>query len=156
MQLTRAAPFFDMHKNNGTGKKSAPLFSFGLFERPVSAHERRQLSDTLYRERRGAQRFHRYAHQLHRVVVCGDAVRGHRTASAATVDYCPFAVFLTQTAMGSMIPPQSEALSPGSISTCRLERQFEQWFLWLLPAPCGTTVRPHTLQTKASLQAWVL
>lgn len=71
-----------------------------------------------------------------------------------TIAHSPF--FLTQTAMGSMIPPQSEALSPGSISTCRLERQFGQWFLWSLPAPCGTAVRPHTLQTKASLQAWVL
>lgn len=68
-----------------------------------------------------------------------------------TIAHSPF--FLTQTAMGSMIPPQSEALSPGSISTCRLERQLGQWFLWSLPAPCGTTVRPHTLQTKVSLQA---
>ena len=73
--------------------KPTPLFSFGLFERPVSAHERRQLSYALYRERRGAQRFHRHAHQLHRVVVRGDAVRGHRTASTATVDYRPLAVF---------------------------------------------------------------
>ena len=63
-----------------------------------------------------------------------------------TIAHSPF--FLTQTAMGSILPPQSAALSPGSISTCRLERQFGQWFLWSLPAPCGTTVRPHTLQTK--------
>lgn len=41
-----------------------------------------------------------------------------------TIAHSPF--FLTQTAMGSMMPPQSAALSPGSISTCRLERQFGQ------------------------------
>ena len=41
-----------------------------------------------------------------------------------TIAHSPF--FLTQTAMGSIMPPQSAALSPGSISTCRLERQFGQ------------------------------
>lgn len=34
--------------------------------------------------------------------------------------------FLTQTPIGSIIPPQSASLSPGSISKCRLERQFGQ------------------------------
>ena len=35
-------------------------------------------------------------------------------------------LFLTHTATGSMIPPQSDSLSPGSISTWRLDRQFGQ------------------------------
>ena len=61
--------------------------------------------------------------------------------------------FLTHTATGSIIPPQSERRSPGSMSTCRLERQLGQWFLWSLPAPSGTTVLPQTLHTKVSLQA---
>lgn len=52
-----------------------------------------------------------------------------------TIAHSPF--FLTQTAMGSIMPPQSAALSPGSISTCRLERQFGQWFLCSLPAPAA-------------------
>ena len=59
---------------------------------------------------------------------------------------------LTQTAMGSMVPPQSAPRSPGSLSRCLLDRQYGQWFLWSLPAPPGTTSRPHTLQVKVSWQ----
>ena len=62
----------------------------------------------------------------------------------------------TQTATGSMIPPQSDARSPGSRSTWRLERQLGQWLRWSLPAFCGVQSRPQTLQVKLSLQAWVL
>ena len=64
------------NENNGDGKKcQTPLFSvFWLFVGSVAAHKCSQFSDALYRERRGAQRFHRYAHQLHRVIVRGDAV----------------------------------------------------------------------------------
>ena len=62
----------------------------------------------------------------------------------------------TQTATGSMMPPQSAARSPGSMSTCRLERQLGQWLRWSLPAFCGVQSRPQTLQVKLSLQAWVL
>ena len=62
----------------------------------------------------------------------------------------------TQTATGSMMPPQSAARSPGSMSTCRLERQLGQWLRWSLPASCGVQSRPQTLQVKVSLQGWVL
>ena len=62
----------------------------------------------------------------------------------------------TQTATGSMMPPQSAARSPGSMSTCRLERQLGQWLRWSLPASCGVPSRPQTLQVKVSLQGWVL
>ena len=62
----------------------------------------------------------------------------------------------TQTATGSMIPPQSASRSPGSMSTCRLARQFGQWLRWLLPALSGVQSLPQTLQVKASLQAWFL
>lgn len=62
----------------------------------------------------------------------------------------------TQTATGSMMPPQSAARSPGLMSTCRLERQLEQWLRWSLPASCGVQSRPQTLQVKVSLQGWVL
>ena len=58
----------------------------------------------------------------------------------------------TQTAIGSIIPPQSAARSPGSISRCRLLRQLGQWLRWLLPAPAATTGRPQTLQVKPSVQ----
>lgn len=34
--------------------------------------------------------------------------------------------FRTHTATASMMPPQSEPRSPGSLSTCKLARQFEQ------------------------------
>ena len=64
--------------------------------------------------------------------------------------------FRTQTATGSISPPQSDALSPGSSSTCRLHRQFGQWLRWALPAPSGTTMRPQFLQVNTSLQACVL
>lgn len=62
----------------------------------------------------------------------------------------------TQTATGSMIPPQSASRSPGSMSTCRLARQFGQWLRWLLPALSGVQSLPQTLQVKASLQAWFI
>lgn len=62
----------------------------------------------------------------------------------------------TQTATGSMTPPQSAARSPGVMSTCRLHRQFGQWLRWLLPAPSGFTSRPQALQEKLSRQGWVL
>ena len=62
----------------------------------------------------------------------------------------------TQTATGSMMPPQSAARSPGSMSTCRLERQLGQWLRWSLPAFRGVQSRPQTLQVKVSLQGWVL
>ena len=68
--------------------------------------------------------------------------------------HSPF--FRTQTAMGSMIPPQSEARSPGSMSTCRLERQLGQWLRWSLPAFWGVQSLSQTLQVKLSWQAWVL
>ena len=55
----------------------------------------------------------------------------------------------TQTATGSMIPPQSASRSPGSMSTCRLARQFGQWLRWLLPALSGVQSLPQTLQVKA-------
>ena len=58
-------------------------------------------------------------------------VRAPHMRQRWTIAHSPF--FLTQTAMGSIMPPQSAALSPGSISTCRLERQFGQWFLCSLP-----------------------
>ena len=62
----------------------------------------------------------------------------------------------TQTATGSINPPQADALSPGPSSTCRLQRQFGQWLQWVLPAPSGTTTRPQFLQVNTSLQACVL
>ena len=62
----------------------------------------------------------------------------------------------THTAIGSIMPPQSDWRSPGSISTWRLHRQFGQWLRWSLPAPAGTTSLPHTLQVKLSWQGWVL
>lgn len=62
----------------------------------------------------------------------------------------------THTAIGSMMPPQSASRSPGSISTCRLERQLGQWLRWSVPAASGVTNRPHTLQVKLSLQGWFL
>ena len=62
----------------------------------------------------------------------------------------------TQTATGSINPPQADALSPGPSSTCRLQRQFGQWLRWVLPAPSGTTPRPQFLQVITSLQACVL
>ena len=68
--------------------------------------------------------------------------------------HSPF--FLTHTATGSITPPQSDSLSPGSLSRCWLLKQFGQWFLWSDPAPPGTTRRPHTLQVKDSVQAWFL
>ena len=40
--------------------------------------------------------------------------------------HSPF--FLTHTAIGSITPPQSAALSPGSLSRCWLDRQYGQWF----------------------------
>lgn len=52
-----------------------------------------------------------------------------------TIAHSPF--FLTQTAMGSMIPPQSEALSSGSISTCRLERRSSNGFCGCCPLPAA-------------------
>ena len=63
--------------------------------------------------------------------------------------------FRTQTATGSIIPPQSLSRSPGSISTCRLDRQFGQWLRCELPAFSGNTGLPQTLQVKVSLQACV-
>lgn len=62
----------------------------------------------------------------------------------------------TQTATGSMMPPQSLSRSPGSMSTCRLDKQFGQWLRWSLPAFSGVQSRPQTLQVKVSRQAWVL
>ena len=56
----------------------------------------------------------------------------------------------THTATGSMIPPQSAARSPGSISTCRLHRQLLQWFRCSEPACSGVINRPQTLQVKLS------
>ena len=55
--------------------------------------------------------------------------RRHRCIIA----YSPF--LRTHTPMASMIPPQSEALYPGSSSTCMLDRQLGQWFLCSVPAP---------------------
>lgn len=43
------------------------------------------------------------------------------------IDHSPF--LFTQTAIGSICPPQSEERSPGWSSTCILVRQFGQWFL---------------------------
>ena len=68
--------------------------------------------------------------------------------------HSPF--FFTHTATGSICPPHVDARSPGSSSTCRLPRQFGQWFRWLLPASSGMTILPQILHTKLSLQAWVL
>ena len=62
----------------------------------------------------------------------------------------------TQTATGSMMPPQSLSRSPGSMSTCRLDKQFGQWLRWSLPAFSGVQSRPQTLQVKVSRQAWAL
>ena len=62
----------------------------------------------------------------------------------------------THTAMGSMMPPQSEARSPGSTSTWRLDRQLGQWLRCSLPAHAGAANQPHTLQVKLSWQEWVL
>ena len=74
----------------------------------------------------------------------------HRWMSA----HSPF--FLTHTAIGSIILPQSAALSPGSLSRCWLERHYGQWLRCSLPAPVGTTVFPQTLQIKMSLHGCVL
>ena len=64
--------------------------------------------------------------------------------------------FRTQTATGSISPPQSAARSPGSTSRWRLVRQLGQWLRWPLPAPSGPTGQPQALQVKASPQGWVL
>ena len=64
--------------------------------------------------------------------------------------------FRTQTAIGSIKPPQSLSRSPGVRSTCKLHKQFGQWFRWSLPAFCGVTRRPQNLQVKLSWQACVL
>ena len=55
--------------------------------------------------------------------------RLHRWISA----HSPF--LRTHTAMGSISPPQSAARSPGSMSRCKLWRQFGQWLRCSLPAP---------------------
>ena len=107
-------------------------------------------------EGRIADGLHGDGHELHGVIVRRHPVGAERAAAFAAVDDGPFAVFRTQTAMGSMIPPQSEARSPGSMSTCRLERQLGQWLRWSLPAFSGVQSLPQTLQVKASWQAWVL
>ena len=51
------------------------------------------------------------------------------------IAHSPF--FLTHTPIASITAPQSDALSPGSSSTCLLERQFGQWLRWSEPAPLG-------------------
>ena len=65
-------------------------------------------------------------------------------------------LFRTQTATGSMMPPQSAARSPGSMSTWRLERQLGQWLRCWLPVFSGVQRRPQTLQVNESVQGWVL
>ena len=62
----------------------------------------------------------------------------------------------THTATGSISPPQSLSRSPGSVSTCRLARQFGQWLRCALPAPAETTGLPQFLQVKLSVQGWFL
>ena len=62
----------------------------------------------------------------------------------------------THTAMGSMMPPQSEARSPGSMSIWRLVRQLGQWLRCAPPVRGGVTSRPQTLQVKLSVQGCVL
>ena len=57
----------------------------------LAAHQTGQLLDAFERERRLAERLHRDAHQLHRVVVGGDTIRRNRAAALAAVDYRPFA-----------------------------------------------------------------
>lgn len=58
----------------------------------------------------------------------------------------------TQTPMGSIVPPQSDARSPGRLSTWTLDRQRGQWLRWRLPASSGVTRAPQTLQVKLSMQ----
>ena len=74
---------------------------FYLSHCSVSSHERGQLLNPLQRERRERHRLHGDGHQLHRVIVSRCAVGMQHAAPAA-------------------------ARSPGSSSTCRLDRQFGQ------------------------------
>lgn len=64
------------------------------------------------------------------------------------IAHSPF--FRTHTAIGSIIPLQSDARSPGVLSRCMLERQLGQWFRWAVPEFSFVTVIPHFLQTKTS------
>ena len=137
-------------------REKAAVFSDWLLHATVAAHESGHFLNAFQRKGRLAQGLHGDGHQLHRVVVRRHTVGTESAAALAAVDDGPFAVFRTQTAMGSMIPPQSEARSPGSMSTCRLERQLGQWLRWSLPAFSGVQSRPQTLQVKLSWQAWVL
>ncbi len=56
--------------------------------------------------------------------------------------------FLTQTATASMTAPQSDALSPGVLSRCRLQRHLGQWLRFLVPPPSNGTSAPQALQIK--------
>ena len=125
----------------------------GLLHSAVAGHEGGHLLDALQWERRLTHGPHGDGHELHGIVVRRHTVGAERSAALAAVDDRPLAALA---ATGSMMPPQSAARSPGSMSTCRLERQLGQWLRWSLPAFCGVQSRPQTLQVKVSLQGWVL
>ena len=99
---------------------------FYLSHCSVSSHERGQLLNPLQRERRERHRLHGDGHQLHRVIVSRCAVGMQYTAAPAAMNHCHSPFLRTQTPMASIMPPQSAARSPGSSSTCRLDRQFGQ------------------------------
>ena len=64
----------------------------GLRQAPGMAHHFGHFLDLFDGEGRVGQRPHGDGHQLHRVVVCGDAVGGDPSAHAAPVDDGPFSV----------------------------------------------------------------
>lgn len=124
-----------------------------------AAHAFGQLFDALDWKRRLRQRLHGDRQKLQRVVVRRRAV-GRKCAAALTaVDDRPLAALSRPDGdrLGSIMPPQPLSRLPGSISTCRLERQFGQWLQCSDPAFSGATVRPHApVNTVVSFQKFAL
>lgn len=56
--------------------------------------------------------------------------------------------FRTHTAIGSIMPPQSAALSPGTSSRCTLQRHRGQWFRCSVPPPVHGAKAPQDRQVN--------
>ena len=74
------------------------------------------------------------------------------TAASAAMNHCPLTVFADPDTDGV----HDAAAVGGTVARLIVHMQAGQGFLWSLPAPAGTTGRPHTLQVKLSSQACVL